>query len=362
MVCLGMSRQAVSISLTNEDRAVLQSWSRSSALAHRQVQRARIILAAGKGATNREIGERYQVKPTIVSKWRRRFEAMGLAGLADSPRSGKPPTYTRETERRILEKLDEPPPEGYVSWNGTLLARALGDVSDDQIWRVLRKYRISLERRHSWCISTDPDFVPKAADIVGLYLNPPENAIVVCVDEKPNIQALERAQGWLKLPDGKAITGYTHEYKRHGTSNLFTALTVATGQVTAKHYARKRRVEFLDFMNTVVAGYPDATELHVVLDNYSTHKPKDDRWLSQHPNVHFHFTPTHASWLNQVEVWFSILWRNALRGASFTSPKELRNAIDRFIEAYSAVAHPFHWTKTVVHAVGPKPKYADLCK
>ena len=310
--------------------------------------RSRIILAAEKGATNREISERHGVRPSVVSKWRTRFATLGLAGLADAQRSGKPPTYTRETERRILEKLDDPPPPGYASWNGTLLAQALGDVSDDQVWRVLRKYGISLERRRSWCISTDPDFVPKAADIVGLYLNPPENAVVVCVDEKPNIQALERAQGWLKLPNGKAITGYNHEYKRHGTSDLFAALTVATGQVMAKHYARKRRVEFLDFMNTAVAGYPDGTELHVVLDNYATHKPKDDRWLRQHPNVHFHYTPTHASWLNQVEVWFSILWRNALRGASFTSPQDLRAAIDRFIAAYSARAHPFHWTKAVI--------------
>ena len=204
--------------------------------------------------------------------------------------------------------------------------------------------------------------MPKAADIVGLYLNPPENAVVICVDEKPGIQALERAQGWLRLPNGKAITGANHEYKRHGTSNLFAAFETATGQVIGKHYNRKRRREFLDFMNTVVGGYPPETELHVILDNYSTHKPKEDRWLRSHPNVHFHFTPTHASWLNQVEVWFSILWRHALRGASFTSPRELRQAIDRYIEVYSERAHPFEWTKSIVHPVGFKPKYADLCK
>ncbi len=357
-----MSRQAVPINLSDEDMSTLQSWSRSNSLEHRQVQRARIILAAAEGATNRVIGKRYQVKPSMVSKWRARFATHGLAGLADAPRSGKPAIYNQETERRILSKLDDPPPSGYATWNGPLVSRALGDVSTDQVWRILRKHKISLERRRSWCISTDPEFVPKAADIVGLYLNPPENAVVLCVDEKPNIQALERAQGWLRLPDGKAITGYNHEYKRHGTSNLFTALTVATGQVRAKHYARKRRIEFLDFMNTVVAGYPDGTQLHVVLDNYSTHKPKDDRWLRQHPNVHFHYTPTHASWLNQVEVWFSILWRGALRGASFSSPRDLRNAIDRFIVAYSAEAHPFNWTKSIVYSVDLKRKYSDLCK
>jgi len=357
-----MSRQAVIIHLNDEDRATLQVWSRSTSLEHRQVLRARIILDAAEGATNRVIGERYHIKPSAVSKWRRRFAAAGLDGLLDAPRSGKPPIYNEDTERRILAKLDEAPPSGYATWNGPRVARALGDVSDHQVWRVLRKHRISLERRRSWCISTDPDFVPKAADIVGLYLNPPENAVVLCVDEKPNIQALERAQGWLQLPDGKAITGYNHEYKRHGTSNLFTALTVATGQVYAKHYARKRRIEFLDFMNSVVAGYPEGTELHVILDNYATHKPKDDRWLRRHPNVHLHFTPTHASWLNQVEVWFSILWSGALRGASFTSPRELREAIDRFIAAYSEDAHPFLWTKDMVHAVAPRRKYSDLCR
>jgi transposase len=224
----------------------------------------------------------------------------------------------------------------------------------------LQRHGIHLQRRRSWCISTDPEFVPKAADVVGLYLSPPENAVVICVDEKPHIQALERAQGWLRLPNGKALTGFSHEYKRHGTTTLFAALEVATGQVKAGHYNRRRRIEFLDFMNQVVAAYPPDTELHVVLDNLSTHKPKDDRWLRRHTNVHFHYTPTHASWLNQVEVWFSILWRHALRGASFTSPRQLRQAIDRFIQAYSEVAHPFHWTKALVHSVKPDETYANL--
>jgi transposase len=357
-----MSRHAAAITLNEEDHSALQSRSRSSTMEHRRVLRARIILAAAEGATNRMIGERYHIKPSAVSMWRKRFAREGLNGLVDAPRSGKPAIYDRDTERRILAKLDEPAPSGYATWNGPRVARTLGDVSKHQVWRVLRKHKISLERRRSWCISTDPNFVPKAADIVGLYLNPPENAVVLCVDEKPNIQALERAQGWLQLPNGKALTGYNHEYKRHGTSNLFTALTVATGQVHAKHYARKRRVEFLDFMNSVVAGYPDGTELHVILDNYATHKPKDDRWLRRRPNVHLHFTPTHASWMNQVEVWFSILWSGALRGASFTSPRELREGIDRFIAAYSEHAHPFQWAKSVVHAVAPRRKYSDLCK
>jgi len=282
-----------------------------------------------------------------------------LAGLADAPRSGKPRHYGGEHERRILTALDEPPPAGYSRWDGTLLAKHLPDVSRAQIWRVLRRHKISLARRRSWCLSTDPAFAQKAADVVGLYLQPPENAVVLSVDEKPHIQALERAQGWLKLPNGRALTGFSHDYKRHGTTTLFAALEVATGLIKAGHYRRRRRVEFLDFMNSVIADYPDR-EIHVILDNLNTHKPKHDHWLAQHKNVHFHFIPTHASWLNQVEVWFSILSSKALSGASFTSPAEVRERIDAFIQSYNHNAHPFEWKKQVVYSQHPKATYANL--
>jgi transposase len=356
-----MSRQATVVNLSENDRRTLENWIRSGSTEQRLVIRARIILAAADGEATKDIASRLSLYPTTVSKWRMRFSAIGIAGLSDAARSGAPERYGEETEKRILDMLDESPPEGYSAWNGDLIAKALGDVSADHVWRVLRKHGVHLMRRHSWCISTDPEFAAKAADIVGLYLSPPENAVVLCVDEKPSIQALERAQGWLRLPDGKAITGFSHEYKRHGTTTLFGALEVATGQVKAGHYNRKRRREFLDFMNELVAGYSKDTELHVILDNLSTHKPKEDRWLARHPNVHFHFTPTHASWLNQIEIWFSILWRYALRGASFTSPRQVRQAIDRFIEAYSQTAHPFEWKKAAVTQKQLKNTYADLC-
>jgi transposase len=239
-----------------------------------------------------------------------------------------------------------------------LLAAHLGDVPDHQVWRVLRQRGISLQRRRSWCVSTDPEFDRKAADIVGLYLAAPVNAVVICVDEKPHIQALERAQGWLRLPNGRALTGFAHEYTRHGTSTLFAALTVATGQVQANHYQRRRRLEFL---NKVVAAHPDR-DLHIILDNLSTHKPKDDAWLRAHTRVTLHFTPTHTSWLNQIEVWFSVLSRAALAGASFTSPAQLRQAIDDFIAVYNPKAHPFAWTKVKVHQKTPASKYSDLFK
>jgi transposase len=357
-----MPWQAISIVLSDDDRLVLESRARAGSAEYRYVLRAKIVLGAANGRTTGSIAKELGVAAETVSRWRRRFAECGVSGLADRARSGKPVKHGDAMERRILAKLDGPPPSGYAGWNGRLLAESLGDVTASYVWRVLRKRGICLERRHSWCISTDPEFACKAADIVGLYLSPPENAVVLCVDEKPSIQALERAQGWLKLPDGRAITGFSHEYKRHGTTTLFAALEVATGQVKGGHYNRKRRREFLDFMNELVAGYPKEVELHVVLDNLSTHKPKNDQWLARHPNVRFHFTPTHASWLNQIEVWFSILWRHALKGASFTSPRQVRQAIDRFIQAYSQTAAPFEWTKAVVHSVHPKRYYADLGK
>jgi transposase len=210
----------------------------------------------------------------------------------------------------------------------------------------LRHHKIDLVARKSWCESNDPDFTAKAADVVGLYVAPPEKAIVLCIDEKPSIQALERAQGYLKLPNGRALTGQSHDYKRHGTTTLFAALEVATGKVLAAHSKRRRRVEFLGFMNSVVATFPNR-ELHVILDNLNTHK-RNEYWLKKHPKVHFHFTPTSASWLNQVEIWFSILQSQSLSGASFTSLEQLKEHIDAFINVYNDKAQPFSWTKKKV--------------
>jgi transposase len=353
--------KARTLTLTAEEREHLQSVSRRGTSATRDVFRAGVVLACATGASNEAVAVQKRTRPATVSKWRGRFLARRLAGLHDAPRSGKPVRYDAAAERRILAQLDQPPPQGYARWNGVLLAKALDDISADHVWRVLRRHGISLERRRSWCVSTDPCFAQKAADVVGLYLNPPENAMVLCVDEKPHIQALERAQGWLKLPNGKALTGFAHDYTRHGTTTLFAALEVATGLIKADHYKRRRRVEFLDFMNGMVRDYPHR-EIHVILDNLNTHKPKCDRWLARHANVHFHFTPTHASWMNQVEIWFSILQRQSLKGASFTSPQQLRRHMDDFIAAYNPTAHPFEWKKQTVFQKHPKSSYTDLCK
>lgn len=357
-----MARPATAVLLSDEDRATLEGWVRATTTEQRLVLRAKIVLAAAAGQATQAIADRLEQRPATVSTWRRRYAEAGLVGLQDQPRSGRPRQYEEQDERRILQLLDQDPPDGYAQWNGRLLAEALGDVSADYVWQVLRSYGISLQQRHSWCLSTDPEFAAKAADITGLYLDPPENAVVICVDEKPSIQALERAQGYLRLPNGRAITGFAHEYKRHGTTTLFAALDVATGMVNAGHYQRRRRREFLDFMNELVREQGPDTQIHVILDNLNTHKPKRDRWLARHRNVQFHYTPTHASWLNQIEIWFSILTRQALRGRSFQSPREVRRAIDQFIAAHNDKAAPFEWKKAVVHPVAFANYCADLRK
>jgi len=353
--------QARTVELNSVEREQLLARVRRATSPMRDVFRAGIVLDAATGLSNEAIAAARKTRPATVSKWRGRFLAARLEGLGDAPRSGKPARYDQTTERRILQQLDTPAPAGYARWNGSLLAAALPDISADQIWRVLRKHGISLERRRSWCVSTDPCFAQKAADVVGLYLNPPENAVVLSVDEKPHIQALERAQGWLRLPNGKALTGFSHDYKRHGTTTLFAALEVATGLVKAGHYQRRRRVEFLDFMNGLCSAYPQQ-QIHVILDNLNTHKPKHDRWLQRHKNVSFHYTPTHASWLNQIEIWFSILSRQVLATASFHSVPQLCRNIDDFLAAYNQTAHPFEWKKQVVFQKHPKASYANLCR
>ena len=350
---------ATLIELNEDERDTLETWVRRSTTEQRMVQRARMVLEAAAGKTTKEIAILLQVRPATVSKWRTRFARDRTAGLADAPRSGKPAMYDEMTEQRILAQLDQPPPEGYTTWTGRLVAKALVDVSAIQVWRVLQRHGIHLQRRRSWCVSTDPQFTQKAADIVGLYLDPPENAVVISVDEKPAIQALERAQGWLRLPNGQAVRGHTHEYKRHGTITLFAALEVHTGAVKVGHYRRRRRREFLDFMNRIVTQYP-GTELHVVLDNLNIHKPKHDRWLARHPLVHFHYTPTHTSWLNQIEVWFSVLTQAVLRHLSATNPGQICKAINQFTDARNEHPVPFEWTKSVVHPGGLKQHYSDL--
>lgn len=350
--------EATPVILTGAERCELERLVRSTKTAYRLRQRARIVLLAADGLATRAIGRAVGCTTGTASKWRVRYAKKRLVGLDETGNRGNDPKYTVETDKRILAVLDQPPPQGFARWTGPLIADALGDVDVQYVWRFLRAQKIDLAARKSWCQSNDPAFAAKAAEIVGLYLDPPENALVLAVDEKPSIQALERRQGYLKLPNGRSLTGQSHTYTRHGTTTLFAAFDVATGKVTGRQYTRRRRVEFLDFMNRLVTQHP-GRDIHVILDNLNTHKPKNDCWLKRHPNVHFHFTPTGASWLNQVEIWFSILGGKALRGASFNSLAELKQHIEAFISAYNETAQPFQWTASQVHQKRLKARFAD---
>src|SRR6195952_4211242 len=348
---------ATIVALTPEERQVLEALAGSRKAEVRMRDRARIVLLASAGMASRAIAREVGCRPGMTSKWRVRYANDRMAGLSETGDRGNDPKYGPEHGQRILALLDKPPPAGYSNWTAPLLARELVEIHEQYIWRFLRAQKIDLSGRKSWCQSNDPDFVPKTVGIVGLYMNPPDNAVVLSVDEKPSIQALERAQGYLKLPNGRAMIGQSHDYKRNGTTTLFAALNVGTGEVTGKHYQRRRRLEFLDFMNRMVKQY-QGKEIHVILDNLSTHKPKRDMWLTRHPNVHFHYTPTHTSWLNQIEIWFLIVSGKSLKGASFGSVPELIAHIDTFIAGYNEEARPFVWTKSVVHQKRMKPCFA----
>lgn len=354
-----MARVAVALSCTAQVMAELERMSRSRSGEVRMAERARIVLACLQGKRNDEVARQVGVRPNTVGVWRRRFAERGIAGLRDEPRSGKPARYGPELRDRILRQLESPPPAGMASWDGGSLAQALG-ASDDAVWRVLRKEGIQLQRHRSWCVSTDPEFAAKAADVIGLYLNPPENALVLSVDEKPSIQALERARGYVQTNSGKIVQGLKSTYKRHGTVNLFAALEVATGVIRGKTTQTKKRADFQAFMEEIVADQPADRQIHVILDNLNTHK-KNEEWLSRHPNVTFHFTPTSASWLNQVEIWFGIFQRKTLNNASFGSIEQLTQAIHDFTAAYNENAAPFVWRKREVRGAQLRNTIVNLC-
>ena len=272
-----MARVAVALTCTAEQRNELMALARSRTEEARLVERAKIVLACLEGKRNDAVGCEFGVRPNTVGLWRKRFAAAGLAGLRDRARPGKTAKYGADLRLRVLRQLELPPPKGLASWDGASLAAALG-ASDDAVWRLLRREGVQLRRRRSWCVSTDPQFAAKAADIIGLYLNPPENALVLSVDEKPTIQALERASGYVLTSSGKIVHGLKSTYKRHGTVNLFAALEVATGVIRGKTTQTKKRVDFQAFMTDLVAGQPPDREIHVILDNLSTTKRTTTGW------------------------------------------------------------------------------------
>lgn len=340
-----MARPARKIDCTPDQRSELEAILKRRKQKSGMHLRVRMILQCLDGWKINDIAKANRVTSATVILWKNRYIERGVEGLADSARSGRPVKYAQDFRATVLAKLEEEPPAGYVQWDGPLLAAETG-YSKHAIWRLLRSQRIGLARKRSWCVSTDPLFVPKAADVVGLYLAPPENALVICVDEKPNIQALERATGYAVSSDRKLIRALESTYKRKGTLNLFAALEVATGQIHGKttEPAKKTKKGFLEFMEELLLELPESGEYHVIMDNHSIHK-RHGLWLAEHPNVFFHYTPTSASWLNMVEIWFGILTLKSLRGMSFSSTQELGVHIKAFQKAYNETARPFVWKK-----------------
>jgi transposase len=336
----------VVVELTEDERVMLEQWARRRKTAQALAQRSRIILACARGGSNTEIAAELGMARDTVAKWRSRFVAHRLEGLTDEPRPGAPRTITDEqVEAVITRTLEEKPDNGDTHWSTRSMAKAAG-MSQSAISRIWRAFGLKPHLVQTWKLSTDPQFVDKVRDIVGLYLDPPSNALVLAVDEKSQIQALDRTAPILP---GMPTTPerMTHTYTRHGTTSLFAALDVASGSVIAQHFRRHRHQEFLRFLKTIDAAVPAELDLHLICDNYATHKaPAIKKWLLRHPRFHLHFTPTSASWLNLVERWFTELTNRKLRRSAHRSVTELEADIRRWINKWNADPNPFVWTKT----------------
>ena len=334
------------LEVSGSTREELESLSRSLSLAAGLVSRAKIVLLCADGFDNKAVAEEVGTSRQTVGKWRERFRTQGLMGLYDERRPGKPRSIEDDEVMVLLRKtLDTEPADGSTHWSCRSMADTTG-VSKSTVHRVWKAFNIQPHRQKHFKLSTDPFFVEKVHDIVGLYLNPPDNAMVLCVDEKGQTQALERTQPLLPLGLGY-VEGITHGYIRHGTTTLFAALDVATGQILAQCKPRHRHQEFLSFLKHIDANVPPDLDVHLVVDNYSTHKHvKVKRWLAARPRYHIHFTPTYSSWINQVEIWFNIITQKAIRRGSFSSVRQLVDKIRYFTDAYNPQARPFLWTAT----------------
>jgi transposase len=344
------------------DRAELERLTRSSSVSASAAQRARIVLLAADGVANYVIAERVGVSRPTVNLWRSRYVERGLAGLGDEQRPGRP----RQVDRAaIITATLTPPPKslGVTHWSSRLLAPRLG-VDHATVAAVWKEYGVKPWKAETFKFSTDPELEAKVIDVVGLYLAPPEDAVVLCVDEKSQIQALNRTQKTLPMQPGHAEQR-THDYVRHGTTTLFAALEIATGQVTGLCKNRHRHQEFLGFLKHVARAYPDR-DLHLVMDNYAAHKRVEIRdWLAANPRIRVHFTPTSGSWLNLVEVWFGIIERQAVRRGTFTSVRDLMIKIRSFITGWNSRKHPFIWTKPadqILAKIDGKRKYVSTTR
>ena len=351
-------RPVVPLELSEEVREELESLSRSRSLPHALVRRAQIILLAAEGMSQQNIGAKVGLSRAMVGLWRKRFLAQGLVGLYDEQRPGGPRSISDEQVSLLIRKTLRTKPKGGTHWSCRSIAEKTG-LSKSTVQRVWQAFGIQPHRQKHFKLSNDPFFVEKVRDIVGLYLNPPDNAMVLCVDEKSQIQALDRTQPMLPMGLGY-VEGVTHDYVRHGTTTLFAALDVASGRVLTRCAPKHRHQEFLQFLKQIDSSVPSDLDLHLVVDNYATHKhPKVRRWLAARPRYHMHYTPTYSSWLNQVEIWFNLITQQAIRRGTFHSVKDLTKKINAFVVQYNPKSKPFAWTATADSIL---KKIERLCK
>lgn len=338
-------RQMAALVLSDEERAELTSLAARRNTAQALALRARIVLRCATGAENQQVAADLRIDKTTVGKWRRRFIEQRMEGLRDEPRSGAPRTVDdARIEAVIVRTLESLPPDA-THWSSRGMARASG-LSVSTVQRIWRAFGLQPHRLETFKLSTDPDFVAKVRDVVGLYVSPPAHAIVLCVDEKSQIQALDRSQPLLPMRPGQPARR-SHDDKRHGTTSLFAALDIATGRVIGKCYRRHRAVEFRKFLDEIEAAVPADLDVHLVIDNYATHKaPTVRNWLNRRPRWHVHLTPTSSSWLNQVERFFALLSERQIRRGIHRSVAALKSAITSFIEQHNANPKPFRWTKS----------------
>ena len=352
-----MARNAVTIELSEEEEAELRQVLKTPSASQQQAMRARIVLRAAQGASNTQIAAEVGVSLPTVGLWRRNFSERGLDGLETAPKSGRPREIDDADVQRVLAMTLETPPDGSTHWSARRLAQAAG-MSASTVHRIWREHKLKPHQVRSFKFSKDPQLVEKVIDVVGLYLDPPKGAIVLSVDEKTQIQALDRTQPGLPIKVGRSAR-MTHDYKRNGTTSLYAALEIATGEVTGSCYPTHTHKQFLAFLNQLVKAYP-RRPLHVVLDNSSTHSTAEvARWLERHPRVHFHFTPTSASWMNMIEIWFSILTKQQVRRGVYHDVPELIAAIEHYIDGYNDRARPFVWTKTADQVLDKAIKRQD---
>lgn len=339
-------RPKAKLTLTQEEREALERFARRVRTNRNLATRAKIVLAcAEEGASDVAVAEKLRLSNKTVGKWRNRFIEQRLEGLLDEPRPGAPRKYTDGNVEEVVVKTLEAKPKGRTHWSTRSMAKAAG-MSPSTVSRIWRAFRLQPHIVRGFKISNDPQFIEKVRDVVGLYVNPPEHAVVFAVDEKPQIQALERAQPILPMDIGRPEQ-QTHNYIRHGTLDLFAALNIATGEVIARTKKQHRAKDFVSFLRELDRNVDDGLEVHVILDNLSAHKsPEVERWLVRHPRFRFHFVPTYSSWLNLVERFFGLLTEHALKRGSHTSIRELRRAIYEYIEAHNEDCVPFKWTKT----------------